>query len=72
MRTYFKKRATRKIKKRNLRGGFYPSLMGGVLSNGPIFVSAAIAQGVRLVRGSDERLKSRRRRGKTHRKSRRT
>lgn len=51
-------------KTRKLKGGFYPSLMGGVLSNGPLLVSAAVAQGARLLRNNSERMK--------HRKTRRT
>lgn len=50
--------------RKKLRGGFYPSLMGGVLSNGPLLVSAAVAQGARLLRNESERMK--------HRKTRRT
>ena len=53
---------TRKLKK--IRGGFYPSLMGGVLSNGPLFFTPAILQGVKLLRNNTARMKSRRRRRK--------
>ena len=56
-----RKNKTRKLKKPSMKGGFYPSLMGGVLSNGPLFLTPAIAQGVRLLRNSTARLKSRKR-----------
>jgi len=46
-------------KRGRLQGGFYPSLMGGVLQNGPYLVTAAFAQGSRLVRGNRERMKAR-------------
>lgn len=48
-------RNTRKV------GGFYPSLMGGVLSNGPILISPALASGFRLLRNNTERMRSRKR-----------
>ena len=41
------------------KGGFVPSLMGGVLSNGPLLLTPAIAQGYRLLRNDKERMKSR-------------
>jgi len=44
---------------RRVSGGFYPSLMGGVLQNGPYLVTAAFAQGSRLVSGNKERMASR-------------
>ena len=49
---------TRKLKK--LRGGFYPSLMGGLLTTGPFFFTPALAQGIRLLRNNTARMKSRR------------
>lgn len=52
--------ATRK----RLRGGFYPSIMAGVLSNGPILFTPALASGFRLLRNNDERMRSRNRRNK--------
>ena len=52
-------RGAGKTQKRKLKGGFYPSLMGGVLSNGPLLVSAAVAQGARLLRHESERMKHR-------------
>ena len=63
MRTYGK---TRKIKK--TRGGFYPSLMGGLLTTGPLFFTPAIAQGIRLLRNNASRMKSRRKKAKKNRK----
>ena len=54
------------------RGGFVPSLMGGVLSNGPLLLTPAIAQGYRLLRNDKERMKSRRNRKRNIRKTRRT
>lgn len=47
--------------RKRIRGGFYPSLMGGVLSNGPLLVSAAVAQGARLLRNESDRMKLRHR-----------
>ncbi len=47
--------------RKRIRGGFYPSLMGGVLSNGPLLVSAAVAQGARLLRNESDRMKARHR-----------
>lgn len=46
-------------KSRKIKGGFYPSLMGGVLSNGPLLMSAAVAQGSRLLSNESERMKHR-------------
>ncbi|NBV77140.1 hypothetical protein EBR66_03195 [bacterium] len=60
--------ATRK----NLKGGFYPSVMVGVSQTGPYFVTAAIAQGVRLVRNNKSRMARRkqgRRRSKRSKRS---
>ena len=66
-----KRRKTRKTKKtrkapmyRKKKGGFYPSLMGGVLSNGPLFVPAALGQGLRLIRNDAKRMATRRRASK--------
>ncbi len=52
----------RKLKK----GGFYPSLMGGVLSNGPLLVPAALGQGMRLLRNNTKRMSTRKRKQKKH------
>jgi hypothetical protein len=41
------------------RGGYYPSLMAGLLTNGPMLMAPVIASGFRLIRDSDERLLSR-------------
>jgi hypothetical protein len=57
------------------KGGFYPSLMGGVLSNGPILITPALASGFRLMRNNAERMSKRRRslrRGTRRRTSKRT
>jgi hypothetical protein len=56
------------------RGGFVPSLMGGVLSNGPLLLTPAIAQGYRLLRNDKERMQSRKSKGRKRntRKIRRT
>jgi hypothetical protein len=43
------------------KGGFYPSLMGGVLSNGPLLVPAALGQGMRLWRNNTKRMATRKR-----------
>jgi len=55
------KRPTRRTK-----GGFYPSVMGGVIRNGPLFITAAVAQASRLIRGSS-RKRTRRRTKRTRR-----
>ena len=59
---------------RRLRGGFYPSIMGGVLSNGPILFTPALASGFRLLRNNTERMRSRRNksRNRSTRRSKRT
>ena len=56
---YVMRGAGKKTQKRRFKGGFYPSLMGGILSNGPLLVSAAVAQGARLLRNESERMKHR-------------
>jgi len=64
-----------------MKGGFYPSVMHGVATTGPMFITACVAQGVRLLRNNTERLRerarilgqggpSRRRRGTTRRSKR--
>jgi hypothetical protein len=58
------KRPTRRTK-----GGFYPSVMGGVIRNGPLFITAAVAQASRLIRGSKRSGSSRKR---TRRRTKRT
>lgn len=61
------------MKTRRTKGGFVPSLMGGVLSNGPLLLTPAIAQGYRLLRNDKERMKSRKgNRKRSTRKTRRT
>lgn len=54
------RRLTRKVGSRRFHGGFYPSIMGGVLSNGPILFTPALASGFRLLRNNEERMRSRR------------
>ena len=41
------------------RGGYYPSLMAGLLTNGPMLMAPVVASGFRLIRDSEERLQSR-------------
>jgi hypothetical protein len=58
-------------------GGFYPSVMGGVATTGPYFVTAVVAQAARLIRNERQRMSTRRRsvgsaRGKATRRSKRT
>ena len=65
-------RGGRRTRKR-LSGGFYPSIMGGVLSNGPILFTPALASGFRLLRNNTERMRSRNRsRNRPTRRSKRT
>jgi hypothetical protein len=56
------KRPTRRTK-----GGFYPSVMGGVIRNGPLFITAAVAQASRLIRSTNSRKRTRRRTKRTRR-----
>lgn len=51
----------------SLRGGFYPSVMGGMLKTGPYFMTAAMVQGVRLVGNNKTRMAKRRSRGSRRR-----
>ena len=53
---------------RRLQGGFYPSLMGGVLQNGPFLMTAAFTQGSRLISGSKERMATRKRAHRSRRR----
>jgi hypothetical protein len=41
------------------KGGFYPSLMGGVVSNGPFLIAPALAQAARLFRNESDRFQAR-------------
>ena len=43
----------------SLRGGFYPSVMHGIATTGPYFMTTAVAQGFRLVRNEKERMRGR-------------
>ena len=66
-----KKTKTRRapLYKKVKKGGFYPSLMGGVLSNGPLFVPAALGQGMRLLRNNTKRMATRRKGKKTRKQT---
>ena len=46
--------------KKKMSGGFAPSIMGGVVRVGSYAVTAAIAQGSRLIRNNKKRMASRR------------
>jgi len=51
--SFFKggKRTTRKAKKtRKTKGGFYPSIMGGVVQTGAYLVPLAVRQGYKLLK----------------------
>jgi hypothetical protein len=61
--------ATRKNYRTVKKGGFYPSLMGGVLSNGPLLVPATLAQAARLLRKNSRRMATRKRRFSKKRKA---
>ncbi len=61
--------ATRKKYGKVKKGGFYPSLMGGVLSNGPLFVPVTVAQAARLLRNNSKRMATRKRRFSKKRKA---
>jgi hypothetical protein len=52
------------------KGGFYPSIMGGVLSNGPALLAPAMIQGVKLLRNNKERMRSRKNKSKSRDKRR--
>ncbi len=61
--TPFKQMARRRncgCSMRGQAGGFYPSVMYGLSSAGPYFVTAAFAQGARLIRNNKERMATRR------------
>jgi hypothetical protein len=51
-------RHTRKCRK-SRRGGFYPSVMGGIINNGAKLVPAAAVQGYRMVRNYNKSRKNR-------------
>jgi hypothetical protein len=45
-----KRRKTRQIRKtRSHKGGFYPSVMGGVMSAGKLLVAASLRQGYKML-----------------------
>ena len=45
------------------RGGFFPSVMGGLVSKASYLSTAALAQGARLIWGNKKRMSQRRRGG---------
>ena len=45
----------------SMRGGFYPSVMGGVATTGPYFVTAALVQASRLIKNNRTRMAARKR-----------
>ena len=51
-----------------MKGGYYPSIMQGLLRTGPYFTTLAISQGFRLIRNDTKRLANRSRKRKTNRK----
>ena len=53
---YFRGGATRKQ-----RGGFIPSVMGGVVSYGAALLTSSLALGMRLLRNEKKRMATRRR-----------
>jgi hypothetical protein len=42
-----------------MRGGYYPTAMGSILRSGPVFLSTAIQAALKLIKGSKQRLQSR-------------
>jgi len=62
---YNKKKCTRKHKHtrkcltKSRKGGFYPSVMGGIINNGARLVPAAAVQGYRMVRNYNKTRKNR-------------
>jgi len=46
----YSKKATKKSRNTRKRGGFYPSVMGGVLQNGPKLIPAAAVTGYRMIK----------------------
>jgi hypothetical protein len=46
---------------RGQQGGFYPSIMSGLTTAGPYFLTAAFAQGARLLHNNKKRMTTRRR-----------
>ena len=41
------------------RGGYYPSIMQGILRTGPYFTTIAVSQGIRLIRNNSKRMANR-------------
>ena len=54
-------RTRKQMRKRKQHGGFYPTVMVGVSTAGPLFIPAAISQGARLIQNNKVRMASRRR-----------
>lgn len=64
--TYFKGGSKHKMSTRNKKsrtrsknGGFYPSVMGGVVSSGRMLIPFAVRQGYKLINNKTRKLKSR-------------
>ena len=62
------------MKHSRAHGGFYPSIMTGVIRTGPYFMTAAVAQASRLIRNNKSRMSNRKgsRKGSRKRSRRRT
>ena len=54
-----RKHKTRKHKTRKFKGGFYPSIMGGIMGAGKILGVASLRQGYKLITSSRGKNKSR-------------
>ena len=54
-----KHKHTRKCLTKSRKGGFYPSVMGGIINNGSRLVPAAAVQGYRMVRNYNKTRKNR-------------
>ena len=47
----------------SMRGGFYPTAMGAILRNGPIFISSAVITALKLIGRDGDRAKVRKKLG---------
>jgi hypothetical protein len=56
------------MKASTARGGFYPSVMTGLIRTGPYFMTAAAAQASRLIRNNKTRMSKRKGSRKTRRR----
>jgi hypothetical protein len=54
-----RRKRTRKHTRRNRKGGFYPSVMGGLINNGAKLLPAASVQAYRMVRNYKKSRKNR-------------